>query len=80
MSQISPGGPVPRTPPIPPGGPVPRTPLFSSLYRRGLISMVTGPALVVAGFATGIRLMALAGVVVLAWGVYRFVAARGTAR
>jgi cell division GTPase FtsZ len=53
---------------------------FASLYRRGLISMVTGPTLVVVGFATGIRLMALAGVAVLGWGVYRFIAARGTAR
>jgi len=53
---------------------------FFSLYRRGLISMVTGPALAVVGFATGIRLLGLAGVVVLAWGIYRFIAARGTAR
>jgi len=53
---------------------------FFSLYRRGLISMVTGPALAVVGFATGLRLLALAGVVVLAWGIYRFVAARGTAK
>jgi hypothetical protein len=53
---------------------------FASLYRRGLISMVTGPTLVVVGFATGLRLMALAGAVVLAWGIYRFVAARGTAK
>ncbi|HTW03561.1 MAG TPA: hypothetical protein VMF87_24890 [Streptosporangiaceae bacterium] len=63
-----------------PGGPVPRTPLLFSLYRRGLVSMVTGPTLAVVGFATGTRLLALAGVVVLAWGIYRFVAARGTAK
>lgn len=49
------------------------------LYSRGLISMVTGPALVVAGLVTGIHLMALAGVPVLGWGIYRFRAAR-TAR
>lgn len=53
---------------------------LSSLYRRGLISMVTGPTLVIVGLAAGMRLLALAGVVVLAWGIYRFVVARGTAR
>lgn len=63
-----------------PGGPAPRTPRFQSLYRRGLVSMVTGPALVVVGLSVGIRLMALAGVLVLGWGIYRFFAARGTAR
>jgi hypothetical protein len=45
---------------------------FFSLYRRGFVSMVTGPALVIVGLVTGIHLLALAGLVVLVWGIYRF--------
>lgn len=53
---------------------------FSSLYRRGLVSMVTGPAALIVGLATGVRLLAVAGLIVLGWGIYRFISARGTAR
>ncbi len=52
----------------------------SSFYRRGLISLVTGPAFVIVGLAIGMRLMALAGVIVLGWGIYRFRAARAAGR
>ena len=53
---------------------------ISSLYRRGLISMVTGPAFVVVGLVTGMHLVALAGVAVLGWGIFRFRAARAAGR
>ena len=53
---------------------------FFSLYRKGLVSLVTGPVLVAVGLVSGIRLMALAGMAVLVWGGYRFFAARGAAR
>ena len=53
---------------------------FFSLYRRGLVSMVTGPALVAVGLVTGMRLIALAGLAVLVWGGYRFFAARRAGR
>jgi len=53
---------------------------FMNLYRKGLISVVTGPAFVVVGLVTGMHLMALAGVVVLGWGIYRFRAARTAGR
>jgi hypothetical protein len=53
---------------------------FSRLYRRGYISMVTGPVLVVVGLATGMRLLALAGVAGLGWGLYRFNSARRAGR
>jgi hypothetical protein len=53
---------------------------FHSLYRRGLVSMATGPALVAVGLVTGIHLMALAGVAVLGWGIYRFRATRAAGR
>ena len=53
---------------------------FFSLYRRGLVSMVTGPVLVAVGLVIGVRLMALAGLAVLVWGGYRFITARGAGR
>ena len=53
---------------------------FFSLYRRGLVSMVTGPVLVVVGLVIGVHLLALAGVVVLGWGIFRFRAARAAGR
>lgn len=53
---------------------------FFSLYRRGLVSMVTGPVLVAVGLVAGVRLVALAGLVVLVWGGYRFFAARKAGR
>lgn len=53
---------------------------FMNLYRKGLVSMITGPAAVVAGLVTGSHLVALAGVAVLGWGIYRFCAARAAAR
>jgi hypothetical protein len=54
---------------------------FFSLYRRGIVSMVTGPTVVAIGVVTGTRLLMLAGVVGLAWGVYRFYSFRSkTAR
>jgi hypothetical protein len=45
---------------------------FFDLYRRGIVSMVTGPTVVAIGFVTGTRLLMLAGILGLAWGVYRF--------
>jgi hypothetical protein len=53
---------------------------FFSLYRKGLVSMVTGSVLVVVGLIVGVHLMALAGVVVLGWGLYRFSTARAARR
>lgn len=53
---------------------------FMNLYRKGLISMVTGPTAVVVGLVTGSHLVALAGVAVLGWGIYRFRAARAAGR
>jgi hypothetical protein len=53
---------------------------FFSLYRRGFVSMVTGPVLVVVGFVAGIHLLALAGIAVLGWGIYRFSSTRRASR
>lgn len=49
---------------------------FANFYRKGLASLVTGPVLVVVGLVTGIHLLALAGLVALVWGGYRFFTAR----
>lgn len=49
---------------------------FFTTYRKGMVSLVAGPVMVVVGLLTGIHLIALGGVGALAWGIYRIRAAR----
>ena len=53
--------------------------LFTT-HRKGLVSLVAGPVMVAVGLLAGMHLIALGGVAVLAWGIFRIYSARAAGK